>query len=136
MFAVHCKLLTCILHVQNIQLHYTYVCVLYNKKTCVNKDFTVTVVVHWQCCLPEISVMAREGEGGRSQIEQIQEICRGQGSEWWQNLIANTVMANSLWKKKIKIYTSEMLQWCDSEILLYSSHFFLRTQKREHILKR
>lgn len=39
-------------------------------------------------------------------------------------------------KKKIKIYTSEMLQWCDSEILLYSSNFFLRTQKREHILKR
>lgn len=51
-----------------------------NKKTCVNKDFTVTVVVHWQSCLPEISVMAREGEGG-SQIEQIQEICRGQGGE-------------------------------------------------------
>lgn len=72
-------------------------------------------------------------EGG-SQIEQIQEICRGQGSEWWQHLIANTVMANSLWKKKIKIYTSEMLQWCDSEILLYSSHLFLKTQKREHIL--
>lgn len=85
-----------------ITLYIRYVCVLYNKKTCVNKDFTVTVVVHWQCCLPEISVMAREGEGGRSQIEQIQEICRGQGGEWWQHFIANTVMANSLWKKKLK----------------------------------
>lgn len=47
-----------------ITLYIRYVCVLYNKKTCVNKDFTVTVVVHWQSCLPEISVMAREGERG------------------------------------------------------------------------
>lgn len=42
----------------------------------------------------------------------------------------------TLCEKKIKIFTSEMLQWCDSEILLYSSHLFLKTQKREHILKR
>lgn len=55
-----------------------YICMC---KTCVEKDFTVTVVVHWQSCLPEISVMAREGKGGVSQIEQIQEICRGQGGE-------------------------------------------------------
>lgn len=69
----------CMYKTYNYIIH-MYVCFT-RKKTCVNKDFTVTVVVHWQSCLPEISVMAREGEGGRSQIEQIQEICRGQGSE-------------------------------------------------------
>lgn len=79
---------------------YICMCALQEKKH-VNKDFTVTVVVHWQSCLPEIFCHGQWG-GGRSQIEQIQEICRGQGSEWWQNLIANTVMANSLWKKKLK----------------------------------
>lgn len=45
---------------------YNYIILMYvcftTKKTCVNKDFTVTVVVHWQSCLPEISVMA--GKGG------------------------------------------------------------------------
>lgn len=39
-----------------------YVCTTTKKHDCVYKDFTVTVVVHWQSCLPEISVMA--GKGG------------------------------------------------------------------------
>lgn len=51
----------CMYKTYNYIIH-MYVCFT-RKKTCVNKDFTVTVVVHWQSCLPEISVMAREGEG-------------------------------------------------------------------------
>lgn len=121
----------CLVYTANYKHAYCMYKTYNYKKTWFNKDFTFTVVAHWQSCLPEISVMAREGEGGRSKIEQIQEICRGQGGEWWQNLIANTVMANSLWKKKIKIYTSEMLQWCDSEILLYSYHYFLFKNTKE-----
>lgn len=69
----------CMYKTYNYIIH-MYVCFT-RKKTCVKKDFTFTVVAHWQSCLPEISVMAREGEGGRSKIEQIQEICRGQGGE-------------------------------------------------------
>lgn len=41
------------------------VCVSQQKKACVNKDFTVTEVVQWQRCLPEISIMVGEGKGGR-----------------------------------------------------------------------
>lgn len=50
----------CMYKTYNYIIH-MYVCFT-RKKTCVNKDFTVTVVVHWQSCLPEISVMA--GKGG------------------------------------------------------------------------
>lgn len=52
----------CMYKTYNYIIH-MYVCFT-RKKTCVKKDFTVTVVVHWQSCLPEISVMAREGERG------------------------------------------------------------------------
>lgn len=51
---------------KNIQLHYTHVCVHNNKKTCVNKDFTVTVVVHWQSCLPEMFCHGQRG--GRGEV--------------------------------------------------------------------
>lgn len=62
---------------KNIQLHYTYVCVHNNKKTCVNKDFTVTVVGK----VVSLKFLSWPERGRGSQIEQIQEICRGQGSE-------------------------------------------------------
>lgn len=50
----------CMYKTYNYIIH-MYVCFT-RKNTCVKKDFTVTVVVHWQSCLPEISVMA--GKGG------------------------------------------------------------------------
>lgn len=104
------------------------------KKTCVKKDFTVTVVVHWQSCLPEISVMASEGEGGH----RLSRFKKSAGDRAVND--GKTSLLIQSWptlceKKKLKYihlkcYNDVIQKYC------YTVIFFLRTQKREHILKR
>lgn len=128
MFGVHCSLNTRILHVQNIQLHYTYVCVLHNKKTCVNKDFTVTVVVNWQSCLPEI--FCHGWGGGKGPGHRLSRFKKSAGDRAVNDGKTSVLIQSwpTLWEKKY-IYTSEMLRYIDEKYCYIQFTFLLKKTK-------
>lgn len=102
-----------------------YVCFT-TKKTCVNKDFTVTVVVHWQSCLPEISVMA--GKGGH----RLSRFKKSAGDRAVNDGKTSLLIQSwpTLCKKKIKIYTSEMMRFRNTVIQF--TFIFKNTKERTY----